>query len=944
MAIISSEQRGDSPTADTSAGTSTTARPDNLEFTRDLIFSAGGDGRLLFASRGWLDALDYGPPDLQTLTAFDVIHPDSVPLYNQMAQRALLGEPGGPVEFLFMSRDGRQLLLEGTLERVDGPGDQVAIIGIFHHKYRPAQPAELLPASERQFRTAFENALQGMALVSPSGVYLQVNSALCNILGYSEQDFPGMRFQDTIYPGDALKIDNQIRTSLAQGVDSLQIETQLVDKLGHEVWVLLSVSIVRDAAGAPVYLVVQVWDNSAQRAAEEALRASEENYRKERDFNAAILDAAGTLLVVVDATGEVSRFNRACEEVSGYPRELVEGRSFWEVLGWGDQAIAQRLKETFESRGMKVLPNAWEDYWVVRDGSRRLISWSLSVMPGDDTRPEFIIANGVDVTRQRAQEEELRLSEERFRRAFEDAAIGMALVAPDGRWLRVNRALCDIVGYSEEELLKTDFQSITHPDDLEADLAHARHLLDGEIDNFQFEKRYIHKRGALIRALISVSLVRDGKGEPLYFIAEIQDITARKRAEEAQRLLIEAGAVLAGSIDYSTTLGNVARLMVRSLADYCIIDFVEDDGQIRRIAGAHKDPARQLLVDELVTFSPTPHRKTAVTQVISAREPMLLVDITRDIIEASAVSPRHAQLVRELNAHSCIIVPLESQEGVIGAMSLLLCEPGRKYSGTDLSLATDVARRAASALENATLYQQAREALASRDAFLSIVSHDIRNSLIAIGAFASALPDFVRQPDTTDGRTLLEGLAQIRGGVEQANHLVHDLMDFVLLQAGKPLDLARKPVDLVALTRQVIAQQQQTTTRHTIVLKTSEQEVAGSWDEERLARVIVNLLSNAIKYSPRGGEVLVSVEQQEDDKGEWAVVSVHDQGVGIPQEDLPYIFDRFSRARNALHIKGSGLGLFSARQIVQLHGGSIFAESEEGAGSSFTVRLPLNAE
>src|SRR5713226_9840359 len=131
----------------------------------------------------------------------------------------------------------------------------------------------------------------------------------------------------------------------------------------------------------------------------------------------------------------------------------------------------------------------------------------------------------------RRMELELRESEERFRGAFESAAIGMALVAPDGRWLRVNPSLCRIVGYSPEELLATTFQAITHPEDLDTDVEFAQRMLGGSIPHYQMEKRYFHKDGHLVWILLSVSLVRDADGRPLYFVSQIQDIGARKQAE-----------------------------------------------------------------------------------------------------------------------------------------------------------------------------------------------------------------------------------------------------------------------------------------------------------------------------------------------------------------------------------------------------------------------------
>src|SRR5215217_9157513 len=141
----------------------------------------------------------------------------------------------------------------------------------------------------------------------------------------------------------------------------------------------------------------------------------------------------------------------------------------------------------------------------------------------------------LDITERRRVEVALRESEQRFRRSFDDAAIGMALVGTDGRFLQTNRSLREILGYPEGELLGKTFQDITHPDDLDADLYHFDRILTGEMRTYQIEKRYMHKDGHVVWALLSVSLVHDEEDEPLYFVSQIQDISERKRAEQKIR-------------------------------------------------------------------------------------------------------------------------------------------------------------------------------------------------------------------------------------------------------------------------------------------------------------------------------------------------------------------------------------------------------------------------
>jgi len=196
-----------------------------------------------------------------------------------------------------------------------------------------------------------------------------------------------------------------------------------------------------------------------------------------------------------------------------------------------------------------------------------------------DDANKLIRLTGVvtDITERKGAGEAMRESEERFSSAFEHAPIGVALVSPDGRWLKVNRALCDLVGYSEAELLTRTFQDMTHAEDLKVDLENVRRMIAGEIRSYQLEKRYIHARGHLVTVLLNVSLVRDGRGQPRYFISQIQDITERKRAEleveQINRRLLEFSR-RAGMAEMATgvlhNVGNVLNSV--NVASSCVAD------------------------------------------------------------------------------------------------------------------------------------------------------------------------------------------------------------------------------------------------------------------------------------------------------------------------------------------------------------------------------------
>jgi PAS domain S-box-containing protein len=235
-----------------------------------------------------------------------------------------------------------------------------------------------------------------------------------------------------------------------------------------------------------------------------------------------------------------------------------------------------------------------------------------------------------------------------------------------------------------------------------------------------------------------------------------------------------------------------------------------------------------------------------------------------------------------------------------------------------------------------------REMEHQKDAFFSAASHDLKSPITVIKGTAALLARRLAHVDSPETEPLALGLAKIDEMATKMTALLNELLDVTRLRLARPLELDPRPVDLVALARRAVAEYQATTDLHALRLVYAADEVVGRWDGARLERVLANLLSNAVKYSPNGGEIVVSVATENQSDADWAMLAVKDQGMGIPAADQPHIFNRFHRAYNVrAHIQGTGIGLASARYIVEQHGGSISVSSEEGAGATFTVRLPL---
>jgi PAS domain S-box-containing protein len=267
-------------------------------------------------------------------------------------------------------------------------------------------------------------------------------------------------------------------------------------------------------------------ENTERKRAEETLRESEEKFGQLADniTDAFWIRSADMRVVHYVSPAYERTWGRSTESLYANPHQ------------WADAILPEdreRVLAIFATL-TGAAPNISIEYRIARaDGEVRWVhARGFQVR---DAAGELIRLTGIvtDITERKRAEEALRESEERFSGAFEHAPIGVALVSSEGRWLKVNRALSDLVGYSETELLTRTFHDITHPEYLEVSLENARRIIAGEIPSYQMEKRYVHARGHLITALLNVSVVRDGQGKPRYFIAQIQDITERKQAEEA---------------------------------------------------------------------------------------------------------------------------------------------------------------------------------------------------------------------------------------------------------------------------------------------------------------------------------------------------------------------------------------------------------------------------
>ena len=399
--------------------------------------------------------------------------------------------------------------------------------------------------------------------------------------------------------------------------------------------------------------------------------------------------------------------------------------------------------------------------------------------------------------------------------------------------------------------------------------------------------------------------------------------------------LAEATARLT-SLDYEDNLRVIAQLAASRLCDWCAVDLRQEDGTLRRVVTAHVNPSMAAFADHAHRRYPVnPDVPRGIGHVFRTGTPELYTDVSDDILVASAVDDEHLQALRQVGIRSVMIVPLAAGSRVFGTLSFISSSHERKYDDADLAFATELGRRAAFAIENARLYGEATRANRLKDEFLATLSHELRTPLNVIAGRARMLAA------ATDIVHAREQGAAIDRNAATLTHLVDDLLDASRMTIGQ-VRLDRQPVDLGSAATAAVQAVQPAADGKGVTIDVSIASVLSVMgDPIRIQQIVWNLLTNAVKFTPSGGTVRLFIEQT---SAGAASLKVVDTGEGIAPAALLRIFDMFWQAEPsaARRQSGLGLGLSLVKKLVELHGGTVEAESAgPGHGSTFVVMLPV---
>ncbi|WP_375771567.1 ATP-binding protein [Archangium gephyra] len=653
----------------------------------------------------------------------------------------------------------------------------------------------------------------------------------------------------------------------------------------------------------------------------------------------------------------LSYASQAALALSGYVAEdFMEGRVSWGELIHPEDAprVREEVKRALAMRSpftltYRIHTRTGEERWVWERG--------VGIFGSEAQALEGFI---FDITSFRgAQQERERLHEQlefqhqRLQAILQQLPVAVHLAeAPSGRTLNFNAQAEALLGHAMLPCTCVEdyaqYHAI-HPDGRRyaaEEYPISRVLATGKPQP-QEELLYDRPDGSVRVFLINAGPIWDAKGKLQAVVASFMDITALKRAETHQTFLASVSETLASSLDYEATLAHVVQRAVPALGDGCTLDMLEPDGSLRRLAVAHGDSVRKEISQELARHQPLrledPTGPGAVTRTGNTE---LVAEVTDELLVRYAKNSRHLELLRGTGITSSLIVPLHARDRTFGALSFFYCRGGqprasRRYGQEEQRLAEDLGRRAALAVDNASLYREAQRAVQLRDDFLSVASHELKTPLTPLNLKLSALSREIPRCCDQEPRAqeLQRHLEMARRQLRKLSMLISALFDISRIAQGR-LTLDVTETDLGEVLGEVAAWFAPEAARVGSKLWVEgEPHVPGRWDRLRLEQVITNLLSNAIRYGA-GRPIRARVESD----GARARLVVRDEGIGISPEAQDRIFGKFERAVSDRHYGGLGLGLYITRSIVEAMGGTIRVESRLGQGSTFTVDLPRSRQ
>ncbi|MHB1131506.1 MAG: PAS domain S-box protein [Chloroflexota bacterium] len=800
-------------------------------------------------------------------------------------ERIRRGEPTSTCDTIRRRKDGRLVHVSASMSPIlDDHGRVIGVSGIAHDITHRLLAETALRHSEEKYRSLFETANDAVFVVDGSGRYVDANPQALAFTGYSHDELLHMSVQELLFQEPrALAEGGRLFAELRRR-GAVQGEVLLKHKDGQCLDAELSAALV-----SPDRYQAIARDVRGRKQMEATLKQSEERFR-------ALFDRSLDGVYVHDFVGNFLDLNDAAREMLGYTREEIPGLTFSALVAADQRLLFARTMAELIKTGTQREATAFR--LKRADGSEVWVETKSSVIFHDD-EPYAVQGIARDITERKSADAALIESESRFRSSFDDAAISMSWNALDGRFLRVNRPLTELLGYSESELLARDFQSVTHQEDMAGYLEHTERMLAGQQSVYQIEERYIHKAGNCVWVRLHVSLVRDAVGQPQYFVAQMEDITERRQAVESLLLSEARFRAIFERSAIGITLSDMEGHIVEANPSYLqMIGYTADEllrTTLRDRVYADDLPVVVMLFDQIVAEELEYSQR--VTRNVRKDGQVIWVNVITSLMTSAQGEPRYVLgLIEDISARREI--------------------EGQLQRAQQLEVAGRIAAQ---------------------------VAHDFNNLLVPV----VGLPELIklRLPQGDPAVAMCDVMLEAARSMAEINDN--------MLTMGRRGYVEQQPTDLNAVVKQVIAHMPSVPATLGVRLDLAPGLLPVNGAQAQLFRVVTNLLANARDAMEEVGVLSVATANcyldsgqfgryGQIDVGEYTKLTVSDTGSGIPDDVRDKIFDAFFTTKRTDAIRGSGLGLTVVQSIVNDHHGYIDLETEVGRGSTFVIYLPVS--
>jgi two-component system sensor histidine kinase/response regulator len=796
----------------------------------------------------------------------------------------------------FTRRDGRLVLANGRFKLLrDAAGKAQYIVALSEDITERKRAQEALRASEQHFRSIFENAQIGINFFTIDGRDHFSNRALEEMLGYTQKELSHLGKWDEIIHPEERAFGAERHAELVQGKrEKDEYEQRFIHRDGRIVVVNGRFTLLRDAAGKPQYVAYLAEDITGRK------RAEEEQNRLTRRMQL-LLESTGQGIYEVNLEGKCTFINRATCEMIGYRPEEALSRNMHDLVhhhkpdGSPYPVDECPLYGAFKKgEGCRVDD---EVIWH-RDGTPIPVEFSsFPILEGG--RITGAVVTVVDITGRKRAEEKLRESEQLFRSIFENAQIGIGVFNINKQELNPNRALQEMLGYSEKELSHLEtWDQITPPDERTSDAKRYAELVHGRREKDEWEQHLIRRDGRIAVTSVRFSLLRDAAGRPQYVASLQEDITERRRTEDALResetynkLLFQESIIPMLVLDCET----------RRYVD-CNRAAVQINGYSRR---------EELLGKTTLDVSAPTQYDGSDSQSAALKRSKIGQEKGNSIFEWRHQRPDGT--VWDAEVHLTTFTHHGKKQFQITLVDI-----------TDRKLAENALRQAK---------ELAEEATKMKSDFLANMSHEIRTPMNAILGMTHLALKTELTSKQRDYLTKTKVAAQALLGV------INDVLDFSKIEAGK-LDMEKTEFRLDSVLENlsfVVSQKAHDKNLEFLIAASHELPANLVGDALRLGQILINLVNNAVKFTEHG-EVVVTVELEESVSDRVKLkFSVRDSGIGMTPEQTARLFQAFSQADTSTTRKygGTGLGLSISKRLVEMMGGEIWVVSDFGAGSTF---------